>query len=119
MKKLHSRVMRKKEMGKLYEKLLSGITGVELIPTDLEETSPWFYDILADDREKLLEFLKDNGIGSRIFYPPLHAEPAYGYEGHYPVTEEIAKKGLWLPSAITLTDEQITYICGKIREFYS
>ena len=119
MKKLHSRVIRKKEMGKLYEKLLSGIEGVELIPTDLEETSPWFYDILADDREKLLEFLKDNGIGSRIFYPPLHAEPAYGYEGHYPVTEEIAKKGLWLPSAITLTDEQITYICSKIREFYS
>lgn len=119
MKKLHSRVIRKKEMGKLYEKLLSGIAGVELIPTDLEETSPWFYDILADDREKLLEFLKDNGIGSRIFYPPLHAEPAYGYEGNYPVTEEIAKKGLWLPSAITLTDEQITYICGKIREFYS
>ena len=119
MKKLHSRVIRKKEMGELYGKLLSGIAGVELIPTDLEETSPWFYDILADDREKLLEFLKDNGIGSRIFYPPLHAEPAYGYEGNYPVTEEIAKKGLWLPSAITLTDEQITYICGKIREFYS
>lgn len=119
MKKLHSRVMRKKEMGKLYEKLLKGIQGVELIPTDLEETSPWFYDILADDREKLLEFLKDNGIGSRIFYPPLHAEPAYGYEGHYPVTEEISKKGLWLPSAITLTDEQITYVCGKIREYYN
>ena len=92
---------------------------MELIPTDLEETSPWFYDILADDREKLLEFLKDNGIGSRIFYPPLHAEPAYGYEGHYPITEEISKKGLWLPSAITLTDEQITYVCGKVREYYN
>ena len=119
MKKLHYRVQRKKEMGKLYEKLLSGINGVELIPTDLEETSPWFFDILADDREKLLEFLKNNGVGSRIFYPPLHAEPAYGYEGNYPVTEEISKKGLWLPSTITLTDEQIIYICDKVREFYS
>ncbi len=118
MKKLSARVARKKEMGRLYEKLLSGIKGVELIPTDLNETSPWFYDILCERREELLNFLKENGVGSRIFYPPLHGEPAYGYEGSYPVTEEISRKGLWLPSTVTLTDEQIEYICGKVREFY-
>lgn len=119
MKKLADRVARKKEMGRLYEKYLTGIIGVELIPTDLDETSPWFYDILCEKREELLAYLKENGVGSRIFYPPLHAEPAYGYEGNYPVTEEISKKGLWLPSTVTLTDEQIEYICSKIREFYA
>ena len=66
----------------------------------------------------MIAFLKDNNIGSREFYPPLHAEPAYGYEGIYPVTEEIATKGLWLPSSVLVTDEQIEYICEKIGEFY-
>ena len=119
MKKLSDRVKRKKKMGELYRIGLSDIRGVELLPTDLEETSPWFFDILCEDREELQSFLKENQIGTRGFYPPLHAEPAYGYEGDYPVTEEISRKGLWLPSSIKLTDEQIERVCMKVREFYS
>lgn len=118
MKKLAQRVIRKKEMGKLYEEGLKDIPGVEIIPTNLEDTSPWFYDILCERREELQEYLKEKGIGTRVFYPPLHAEPAYGYEGNYPVTEVISRKGLWLPSTVTITDEQITYICECIEEFY-
>ncbi len=120
MKKLSSRVKRKKEMGKLYDILLKDIPGVELIPTNYEDTAPWFFDILCERREELQSFMKDNGVGTRPFYPPLHAEPAYGYiDQHFPVTEEIAYKGLWLPSSIFITDDQIRYICEKVKEFYT
>lgn len=119
MKKLPWRVERKKEMGKLYDELLKGIPEVELIPTNFKDTAPWFFDILCDKREQLQVYLKENGIGSRPFYPPLHSEPAYGYTNlHFPVAEEIAKKGLWLPSSIFITDEQIRYICSKVQDFY-
>jgi perosamine synthetase len=118
MKKLPERVKRKKQMGKLYDSLLQGIRGVELISTDFEQTAPWFIDILCERREELQVFLKEQNIGTREFYPPLHSEPAYGYSGTYPVTEETSRKGLWLPSSVLVTDEQIKYICGKIREFY-
>ena len=119
MKKLPGRVERKKAMGKLYEELLRDIPGIELIPTNYEDTAPWFFDILCERREALQEYLKENNIGSRPFYPPLHAEPAYGYmDLHFPVTEEISYKGLWIPSSITVTDDQIRYICEKIRMFY-
>lgn len=120
MKKLADRVERKKAIGKLYEELLKDISQIELIPTNLENTSPWFYDILVEDREALKVFMKENGVGTREFYPPLHSEPVYNMTDlSYPVTEEIARKGLWLPSAVQLTDEQVKFICGKIREFYS
>ena len=120
MKKLPARVVRKKEMGKLYDSLLAGIPGVEVIKTDYENTAPWFFDILCERREALQQYLKENGIGSRPFYPPLHAEPAYGYTDlSFPVTEEIAAKGLWLPSGIMVTDDQIRYICETIRKFYT
>ena len=119
MKKLPGRVERKKAMGKLYDELLSDTPGVEVIKTNYQDTSPWFFDILCERREELQTYLKENNIGSRPFYPPLHAEPAYGYTDlSFPVTEEIAAKGLWLPSSIKVTDEQIEYICGKIRKFY-
>ena len=119
MKKLPERVQRKKEMGALYDELLKDIPGVELVHNDYNDVAPWFFDILCERREELQQFLKENNIGSRIFYPPLHAEPAYGYTHlHFPVTEEIAYKGLWLPSSVLVTDEQIKYVCAKIREFY-
>lgn len=118
MKKLPGRVERKKAMGRLYDKLLAGIPKVELIPTNYQDTSPWFFDILCERREELQAYLKENGIGTRVFYPPLHAEPAYGYINQsFPVAEEISAKGLWLPSSVQVTDDQITYICEKIREF--
>lgn len=120
MKKLSARVERKKEMGKLYEELLSDVSGIELIPTKYEDTSPWFFDLLCESRDELQCFLKENSIGSRPFYPPLHQEPAYGYnELRFPVTEEISRKGLWIPSSVFVTDEQIEYICDKIKMFYS
>ena len=119
MKKLAYRVERKKEMGKLYDKLLKDIPGVELVENDYNDVAPWFFDILCERREELIQFLKESNIGSRIFYPPLHAEPAYGYDKlSFPITQEIAYKGLWLPSSILVTDEQIKYVCDKIREFY-
>ena len=118
MKKLGKRVLRKRELGKIYQDNLSGINGVDLIKTDLNETTPWFYDILCDNREKLIDYLKENGVGSRKFYPALHSEPAYGYDGDFPVTQEISERGLWLPSWVDLTDEQVVYICKLIRQFY-
>lgn len=118
MKKLEWRVRRKKEMGQLYQKLLSGIPGVELIPTSHYDTALWFYDILAENRTGLIDYLKSKNIGTREFYPPLHSEPAYNYAGSFPITEEISRKGLWLPSSSFLTDAQIEYICREIHEFY-
>lgn len=120
MKKLPARVERKKAMGKIYDSLLENIPGVELIPTNYQDTSPWFFDILCEKRESLVEYLKSRGIGTRISYPALHSEPVYGYNTlHFPVAEEVGKKELWLPSSMLVTDEQIEFICGCIKEFYS
>ncbi|MGE5389740.1 MAG: DegT/DnrJ/EryC1/StrS family aminotransferase [Deltaproteobacteria bacterium] len=119
MKKLEWRVNRKKEIGRLYEQMLTGIAGVKSIQTDYEETVPWFFDILADDRGELMAYLNKRDIGSREFYPPLHSQPAYGYKGLFPVTEQISTKGLWLPSSSFLTDDDIGLVCDRIRMFYS
>ncbi len=119
MKKLPGRVERKKNMGKLYERLLKDIPGVELIPTNYDITTPWFFDILCKWRNELKDYLKTKGIGTREFYPALHSEPVYGYnELDFPISQEISCRGLWLPSSIKVTDEQIKYICRCIKEFY-
>lgn len=119
MKKLPDRIKRKKDMGMLYNKYLEGVNGIEMIKTNFQYTTPWFFDILCENRRNLKVYLNEQGIGSREFYPALHAEPAYNYKNlSFPVTEEIAAKGLWLPSSVNISDDQIEYICNKIMEFY-
>lgn len=124
MKKLPMRVNRKKEIYNLYVKVLSQLPQIQFIPTNLGDTSPWLIDVLAEKRDELIEFLLENQIGSRKFYPPLHTQAPYSswseYKNkHFPMSEKVSQKGLWLPSASSLTDKEILHVCEIIREFYS
>jgi perosamine synthetase len=64
-----------------------------------------------------MEYLRQNGVGSREFYPPLHSEPAFLMEGSFPATEEISGRGLWLPSSLRLTDGQVEKVCELVLTF--
>lgn len=119
MKKLPYRVKRKKEIYQNYIKYLSGIEPIQFISTNLEETTPWFIDILVPDPLALQSFLKKHQIGSRVFYPPIHSQPAYNLNGRYPRTEYASAHGLWLPSSSKLQDSDIETICETIKKFYS
>ncbi len=118
MKKLPTRIERKKAIYDRYRKGLADISSIEWIETDLKAVSPWFIDIFVDAPDELLVFLKTKGIGSRRIYPPMHSQKAYNCGGSYPVAERYSARGLWLPSSAFLSDENIDYVCAAIREFY-
>jgi len=79
--------------------------------------------VRVKDREKLQNFLKENEIGTGLHYPiPLHLTQAYAFLGYkksdFPVAEELANEILSLPMYPELTEEQIEYVCEKIKAFY-
>lgn len=81
------------------------------------------YTICVQRRAELMEYLKNNGIPSMIYYPvPLHLQEVYknlGYKkGDFPVSEKLSDEVLSLPIYPELTDEQQKYIVEKIGEFY-
>ncbi len=118
MKKLESRIARKKEIYQLYKKGLQNINGIELFKQDLTCTVPWFYDTLCEKRDELQEFLKQNNVGTRVMYPPINKQVAYQVSGEHTISNLVGQKGLWLPSATQLSDDEVQYICTKIAEFY-
>lgn len=118
MKKLPERIARKKEIYQRYQQGLAGIHGITLFQQDLTCSVPWFYDTLCEKRDELQTFLKSQNIGTRVMYPPINKQKAYQLHGEHKVSNLVGQKGLWLPSATQLTNEEITYICEKIREFY-
>jgi perosamine synthetase len=118
MKKLPARVERKKAILRRYIKGLEGVKAISLFGQDLDNTTPWFIDCLADNRDELVSFLKEKGIGSRVMYPPINKQKAYAIAGKHPIANLVGKKGLWLPSAVQLTDGEIDRICAEITSFY-
>lgn len=114
----------KNRNAKLYNKLLSEIDEVETPKVKpYNNHSYYVYVIRTEKRDELREFLLSNGISTGIHYPiPLHLQKAYrflGYkEGDFPVAERYAKEILSLPIYPELTEDQIIYVCNKIKEFF-
>ena len=80
------------------------------------------YVIRVPNRDECRTFLKEAGIGCEVYYPlSLHEQECFvplGYkEGDFPVSEQAAREVLALPIYPELTDEQIQYVAGKVREF--
>ena len=122
MRKLPSRIKIKKNMYKLYHDLLKDLTDIEFIETDLKKITPWMVDIIIKNKKKrigLINFLEKNNIQTRIFYPPLHRLNPYSTsDKKFPITSKISDQGLWLPSSVTLSENEINFIAKKIREYF-
>lgn len=78
--------------------------------------------IQSEEREKLQNYLADNGIGTQIHYPiPPHLSKAYEYLGHklgdYPMTEQYASNILSLPLFEGMTDDEVQYVINTINRF--
>ncbi|MFT7155468.1 MAG: perosamine synthetase [Parvicella sp.] len=119
MKKLPWRVQRKKDIYNLYKTGLASVDQVEFFDQDLSCTTPWFIDALVEDRDELQKYLKENNVGTRVMYPPINNQEAYKVEVDCPVSDLVGKKGLWLPSAAQLSDDQVNYVVDQIKAFYS
>jgi perosamine synthetase len=123
MEKLDWRVKRKKEMYQLYKDLLEDLEELDFIETNLDDTAPWFIDIIIKDgkevRDRLALFLDKKGIGTRPFYPAIHTQPPYSWvTGDFRNSEYASERGLWLPSSSFLSNEDIEIICEEIRIFF-
>jgi len=80
------------------------------------------YVVRTEEREGLMAFLKDKGIGTGIHYPiPLHLQKAYhalNYApGDFPVTERAAVAIVSLPMFPNLTEAQQVRMVEEVRSF--
>ena len=107
----------------LYRAALAG-TPVSL-PADPEGAFHTYYQftICAPERDRLQAFLRESGIGTRVYYPiALHQQPCFEYLGHksgdFPVSERLAREVLSLPIFPGITPEQIERVAKAVRDFY-
>ena len=78
------------------------------------------YILQSENRNKILEKLKERGVATGVYYPvPLHLQKVYknlGYkEGDMPVAEYLSNRTFAIPVYPELTEEQIKYIIDSIK----
>jgi dTDP-4-amino-4,6-dideoxygalactose transaminase len=81
------------------------------------------YIIRVPKRDELQTYLKEQGIGTAIYYPiPLHLQECFAHLGYQPddlpESERAAHETLALPVYPELTREQQDYVVETIRHFY-
>ncbi len=121
------RVERKREIGKHYVELLADVEGLTL-PSEMPwaRSVYWMVGIVVGeacglDAAELARRLRAQGVETRPFFLGMHEQPVLHERGlfageRYPVAERLARQGLYLPSGLSLTDEQIETVACRVKE---
>jgi len=116
----------RRKNAKLYNSLLSELDERVTLPPEAPwaKNVYWMYSVLIQDnfgisRDEVMKKLDKEGVETRTFFYPIHVQPIYfeQYKGeHFPVADELSRKGMNLPSGNNLEAEEIAYVCDCIKK---
>lgn len=124
LKYIDEAIKKREEIAKLYIERLSACEYVKIPKVHDEQHGVYYvFNILAEDRDGLADYLKENEIGYSIYYPmPLHIQKCFGYlgykEGDFPVAEKVSKEIIALPIYPEITTQEVEFICEIILKYF-
>lgn len=72
------------------------------------------------NKHDFIDMMAEEGVPIRPFFYPLTSIPAFDMKESYvdknPISYEISRRGVNLPGAPTLSDDDIMFICSKIKK---
>ena len=129
LEKLDESVARKRDTGRFYDEKLAFITRygyrLPVAVTSDADNIYWVYGIVAPSEKActdIVAFLTEAGISTRPFFWCMHQQPVFEnmhlfVNEHYPVAENLARCGFYLPSGLGLTDTQLEMVAGVVASY--
>ena len=128
---LDRHLSRKREIGRLYDSLLSGCGHIQrpLQRTGDAENLYWVYGVVLNDGVEFdavvaMRELAKSGIGTRPFFWPMHEQPVFRKMNLFedvrcPVAERLGRRGFYLPSGLGLSDAQVERSAAALKSLFS
>ena len=116
---------RRRELASIYQERLGDIDKLALPPAPNSDPDHYDiyqnYEIEAENRDGLKSFLADNGVGSIIQWggKAVHQFTNLGFSQSLPYTEKLFERMLMLPMNLSLSNDDVNYVCDCICKFYS
>jgi perosamine synthetase len=123
-------VARKRSMGQTYNRLLKDIEGLKLPAEEpWAKNVYWMYGVVLSETidmeaREFARKLKERGVETRPFFLGMHQQPVLQKRGlfmkeDHPLAECLARRGLYLPSGLALTEEQPKSVSEAVHEALS
>ena len=117
-------VDRRRAIARLYNERLEDLKQLTLPPGPDDDPDHFDvyqnYELEAENRDRLKAFLAGHGVGTLVQWGgrAIHQFPALGFGMNLPFTEALFERMLMLPMNMSLSDEDVRYVCEAIKEFY-
>jgi dTDP-4-amino-4,6-dideoxygalactose transaminase len=124
MKEYESVMTRRRQLAALYTERLRGVTEIVLPPAPDSDPDHFDiyqnYEIEAERRDDLKEYLREHGIGTLIQWggQAVHQMRNLGFTQELPNTDRLFTRMLMLPMNMSLTDDDVHYVSDSIRAFF-
>ncbi|WP_328799086.1 DegT/DnrJ/EryC1/StrS family aminotransferase [Roseomonas harenae] len=108
---------RKRGIAALYRRLSASLPVTFQVPAEDVTASDWLVSLLlppGTDRERLMREMDAQGIETRPVFFCAHTMPMYVRDEHFPVAEDIASRGLSLPSYPLLSDGDVARVVDAL-----
>jgi perosamine synthetase len=123
-------IARKRWMGQEYTRRLREVTVLQLpVEESWARNVYWMYGIVVAEKTgmdalQLANRLRERGVETRPFFLGMHEQPVFHKRGlfvneRYAVTERLARQGLYLPSGLALTEDQLSQVCNTVLDVLS
>ncbi len=118
-------VKRRRYLADLYHQGLKDIDALILPPATNSDNNHFDiyqnYEIEAEKRDKLKEYLSGKGVGTLIQWGgrAVHEFKDLGFNQSLPMTEKIMRNSLMLPLNMMVKNDEVKYICKCVRDFYN
>ncbi len=115
---------RRRAIASLYQTSLGDLEQLTLPPAPDADKNHYDtyqnYEIEADNRDGLKDYLKSQEIGTLIQWggKAVHQFKELGFTQKLPFTEKLFERCLLLPMNALITDDEVAYVASKVREFY-
>ena len=126
MKKLNKFIQRRRELAALYTKLLQPLAPHIQTPVSMPNSqSAWHlysvridFTALGTTRAKVMNALRENGVGTQVHYIPVHSQPYYkGLYGDIalPGADQYYERTLSLPLFPAMTDKDVEFVVNALK----
>lgn len=125
LKVIDERVSKKQQIYKFYEKELSLIDDITMMPygNDIAECNCWLSCILLDEKCEVTPLdiqlaLEKENIEARHVWKPMHMQPVFAgcdYIDNGGVSEKLFKQGVCLPSDTKMDNEDLSRVVDVIK----
>jgi perosamine synthetase len=113
----------RRRVAKWYQKHLAPLQDWILLPVEepWAHHSFWIYTVLLNsrapiNRDPFMQRLAEKGIETRPVFYPMHVMPPYREPNEtYPVAEDLARRGISLPTHGLVTEDDVAFIAEAIR----